>query len=50
MNENTQNIRILNDRTNKIQKNVNYLNNVVKDLGNEIIDTNKRMEKGFSTL
>ena len=40
----------MNDRTNKMQENVNHLNNVVKDLGNEIIDTNKRMEKGFSTL
>ena len=48
--ENTKNISILNERTNKIQENVIYLNNAVKDLGNELTETNKRMEKGFNTL
>ena len=50
VNENTHNIQILNDRTNQIQQNVNYLNNAVKDLGNEIVNTNKRMDEGFNVL
>ena len=50
VNENTKNISILNERTNKIQENVIYLNNAVKDLGNELTETNKRMEKGFDII
>ena len=50
VNENSKNIQILNERTNQIQQNVCYLNNAVHNLGNELINTNKRMESGFNTL